>query len=69
MLNLKTEAGTMSQGRQASCRNYKRMETNFTIQPPEGTNPASIGLLISRTVRHQICSILSHKVCDNLLQQ
>lgn len=56
----------------------KSMEMDFLLEPLEATSPANsqfyisethVGTLTSRTVREWICVILSHQVCDHILQQ
>lgn len=56
----------------------KDKETDFLLEPPEGTSPDSIlalaresdfGPLTSRAVTQHICVVLSCHICGNLLQQ
>lgn len=45
----------------------KGKETDSPLKPPEGTSPTNV--LISQTVRKEICLASSHQVRRHLLQQ
>ena len=62
-LALKTEEGATSQGMQVAHRNWKRMATDFPYSLQKELGPAdtlAFELLISRTIRKEICVVLSH---------